>query len=86
MKVTINTEAGTIQIHGSFTYGDYKEFMETIPEAWREFRFEQPETVRDNYYPAPLPSYPQYPIGPVWVGNAPNQHIPQEFYYTTGKN
>ena len=42
MKATINTKTETIQIHGSFTYGEYKEFMEALPEAWKGFRFEQP--------------------------------------------
>lgn len=62
MKVTINTVAGIIQIHGSFTYGEYKDFMETIPEAWKEFKFEQPEVVRDSFYPYNPPFFPSYPF------------------------
>lgn len=81
MKVTINTDVGTIQIHGSFTYGDYKEFMDTIPESWRQFKFEQPEVVRDNFYPSsPFPSYPANPP----IGDFPPYKSP--FYYTNGNN
>ena len=39
MRITIDTKAREIEIHGSFTYSEFDALMNSLPAAYRHFTF-----------------------------------------------
>lgn len=47
MRVTVDTNAKTLTIHGSFHYDDFVTFHQAIPKEWTKFIY----LVEPVYYP-----------------------------------
>lgn len=86
MIAYIDTNKRQIHIVGSFHYHEFKDFWETLPEVWQDYRYVHEAEAPPSIILLPNPAYPVVPVAP-WqspfsVGDAPA--APEPFRVTCG--